>query len=71
MVLRTPMTARQMDIPRLLSIGKTNRQIGKHSDIPKNTVRAHLSAIFKNLGVKTRIEAVLVAVRNKMVTIPV
>ena len=64
MVLRAPMTNRQMDILRLLAIGK-------HLDIAENTVRVHLSAIFKNLGVKTRTEAVFVAVRNGMVTIPV
>ena len=69
MVLRAPMTNRQMDIQRLLAIGKTNRQIGKHLDIAENTVRVHLSAIFKNLGVKTRTEVVFVAVRT--VTIPV
>ena len=71
MVLRAPMTNRQMDILRLLAVGKTNRQIGKHLDIAENTVRVHLSAIFENLGVKTRTEAVFVAVRNGMVTIPV
>ena len=71
MVLRAPMTNRQMDILRLLAIGKTNRQIGKHLDIAENTVRVHLSAIFKNFGVKTRTEAVFVALRNGMVTIPV
>ena len=49
-VLRAPMTNRQMDILRLLAIGKTNRQIGKHLDIAENTVRVHLSAIFKFLG---------------------
>lgn len=66
---RTAMTDRQMDILRLLAVGKTNRQIGKHLDIAENTVRVHLSAIFKNLGVKTRTEAVFVAARNGMVTI--
>ncbi|MEC7676501.1 MAG: LuxR C-terminal-related transcriptional regulator [Pseudomonadota bacterium] len=71
MVLRAPMTNRQMDILRLLAIGKTNRQIGKHLDIAKNTVRVNPSAILKNLGGKTRTEAVFVAVRNGMVTIPV
>ncbi|MED5336934.1 MAG: LuxR C-terminal-related transcriptional regulator [Pseudomonadota bacterium] len=50
MVLRAPMTNRQMDILRLLAVGKTNRQIGKHLDIAENTVRVHLSAIFKFLG---------------------
>ena len=71
MVLRAPMTNRQMDILRLLAIGKTNRQIGKHLDLAENTVHVHLSAIFKNLGGRTRTEAVFVAVRNGMVTIPV
>ena len=66
---RATMTDRQMDILRLLAVGKTNRQIGSQLGIAENTVRVHLSAIFKNLGVKTRTEAVFVAVRNGMVTI--
>ena len=66
---RATMTDRQMDILRLLAVGKTNRQIDSQLDIAENTVRVHLSAIFKNLGVKTRTEAVFVAVRNGMVTI--
>ena len=66
---RATMTDRQIDILRLLAVGKTNRQIGSQLDIAENTVRVHLSAIFKNLGVKTRTEAVFVAVRNGMVTI--
>ena len=66
---RATMTDRQMDILRLLAVGKTNRQIGSQLDIAENTVRVHLSAIFKNLGVKTRTEAVFLAVRNGMVTI--
>ena len=66
---RATMTDRQMDILRLLAVGKTNRQIGSQLDIAENTVRVNLSAIFKNLGVKTRTEAVFVAVRNGMVTI--
>ena len=66
---RATMTDRQMDILRLLAVGKTNRQIGSQLDIAENTVRVNLSAIFKNLGVKTRTEAVFLAVRNGMVTI--
>ena len=42
MVLRAPMTNRQLDILRLLAIGKTNRQVSKHLDIAENTVQAFL-----------------------------
>ena len=60
-----------MDILRLLAIGKSNCQIGKHLDIAENTVRVNLSAIFKNREVKTRNESAFVALRNGMVAIPV
>ena len=69
MVLRAPMTNRQMDTLSTLAIGKTNRQIGKHLDIAEKTVRVHLPAIYKNLRVRTRTEAGFVAARNGMVTI--
>ncbi len=65
---RATMTDRQMDILRLLAVGKTDRQIGSQLGIA-NTARVHLSAIFKNLGVKPSTESVFVDVRNGMVTI--
>lgn len=62
------MTAQQMNTLRFLAVGKTNRQIASQLEIEENTVRINLSAILKNLGVETRIEAVLVALRDGMVT---
>jgi two-component system nitrate/nitrite response regulator NarL len=52
---------RHMDVLTGLAQGKTNKEIARDLDISPFTVRAHLSALFKKLGVSTRSAAVAVA----------
>ncbi|MGO1119111.1 response regulator transcription factor [Rhodovibrionaceae bacterium A322] len=58
--------------PRLVEVlvhlgqGKTNKEIARDLDISPFTVRAHISALFKSLGVSTRAAAAAVAVANDL-----
>lgn len=55
---RTPqLTPRDVEILRLLVLGRTNRQIGSQVHLGPGTVRNHLSRIFRKLGVSSRTEA--------------
>lgn len=54
------LTARQREVLRLLSTGKSNKDIARALEISPFTVRLHVSAILKVLGVGTRTEAALV-----------
>ena len=62
------LTERELGILRLVGKGLSNKQIGKELYISDRTVQAHLSNIFSKLGVSSRTEAVMVAVRNGWIT---
>jgi len=55
---RYGLTAREMDVVRLLCCGRTNREIGECLKIGQATVKTHLIHIFEKLGVETRSAAV-------------
>lgn len=51
------LTARQRDVLKLAVEGKVNKIIARELDISEATVKPHLSASFRALGVKNRTEA--------------
>ena len=55
------LTARQMEVLRLLALGKPNKVIARELGLSEGTVKIHLSAIFRVLDVNNRTEAVLAA----------
>ncbi len=58
------LTEREQDVLRLLAQGKTNKEIAEVLFISDRTVQTHLSNIFSKMGVSTRTEAVLEAIRR-------
>ena len=54
------LSARQREVLGYLLQGKPNKTISTEMDISPNTVKAHLSAIFRTLGARNRTEAVYV-----------
>lgn len=55
------LTAREMEIARLVRDGRTNRQIARALGLSTKTVEAHLSRIFAKLSIPSRtVLAVLV-----------
>lgn len=57
------LTQRQIDTLRLAMQGKANKLIAREMQISEATVKAHLSASFRALGVRNRTEAVFTAAR--------
>ena len=57
------LTERQLAALRLAMQGKANKIIAREMDISEATVKAHLAAAFRALGVRNRTEAVFVAAR--------
>jgi len=55
------LTVRQMEVLRLLAMGKPNKLIARELDLSEGTVKIHLSTIFRVLDVNNRTEAVLAA----------
>ena len=48
---------RQSDVLKLICLGLSNKEIAKVMDLSVSTVRAHVSALFQNLGVSNRTAA--------------
>lgn len=49
------LTAREMEVANLISIGKSNRIIAETLNISERTVKAHLTSIFQKLNVQDRL----------------
>ena len=56
------LTHRERDILGLLSEGRSNRDIAQSLYLSEKTVKAHLAAIFRKLGVVNRTQAAMAAV---------
>jgi DNA-binding NarL/FixJ family response regulator len=61
--LRRVLTERQVDVLRLLSLGKPNKLIARDLGISEGTVKIHLAAIYRALNVRNRTEAVVASQR--------
>jgi DNA-binding NarL/FixJ family response regulator len=55
------LTPAQYKVLCLLRDGLLNKQIGYELDIAEATVKAHITAVFKKLGINNRTQAVLIA----------
>jgi DNA-binding NarL/FixJ family response regulator len=57
------LTRREHEILALLSDGRSNRSIAQNLFLSEKTVKAHLAAIFRKLGVTNRTQAAMMAVQ--------
>lgn len=62
------LTPRQIDVLQLLAQGHSNKAIGNRLTMAENTVRVHVSAIFRFLDVSNRTEAGMAASRMGLIT---
>jgi len=60
------LTSRQRDVVRLLTEGRTMRQIGEVLNISTRTAESHKYEIMRNLGMKTTAELIRYALRSKI-----
>src|SRR5919106_1587518 len=64
------LTQREHDILALLAEGRSNRDIAQRLYLSEKTVKAHLAAIFRKLGVTNRTQAAMMAVQMGVGPIP-
>jgi two-component system NarL family response regulator len=61
------LTDREMEVLRLVARGLNNRDIAKELFISENTVKNHVRNILEKLQIHSRMEAVMIAVREKLI----
>jgi DNA-binding CsgD family transcriptional regulator len=63
----SPLTERQREILQLLAEGKSTDQIADELVLSKTTVRNHIAHVLANLGVHSRVQAIVVASRDGLI----
>jgi DNA-binding NarL/FixJ family response regulator len=63
---RSPLTAREVEVLRLVTLGLTNGQIAAHLSLSPRTVDQHLASIYNRLGVSCRAAATRLAMLNDL-----
>ena len=63
---RFNLSAREIEIIKAMAAGLSNHEIGDKLYISEKTVKAHAHHIFKKMGVKNRIQAVMKARQNNL-----
>jgi two-component system NarL family response regulator len=61
------LSAREIDVLKLMAKGKSNKEIGSALFISEGTVKSHVKAIFAKMNVVSRTEAVATATRRGMI----
>ena len=62
----TELTPREQGVLKLIAAGKSNQEIALALHISESTVEKHLSSIYAKLGVSSRVEAAVYAIRNDL-----
>lgn len=68
--LDEPLSDRELEILRLVATGASNKEIASALVISPNTVKVHLRNIFTKIGVVSRTEATLFAIKHGVVAKP-
>ena len=63
------LTARELETLRLVGAGRANKEIAAELGISERTVRTHVSSILRKLGLTSRTQAALWAVRESVVSV--
>ena len=63
----SPLTAKEKEILSLVAKGSTNDDISKKLNLQESTIKTHLNRVFKKLNVKTRTQAVLLALQMNFI----
>ncbi len=63
------LTDRELEVLKLVAQGLTNRDIGVQLFISENTVKNHVRNILEKLHLHSRMEAVLYAVKEKILDV--
>jgi two-component system, NarL family, response regulator YdfI len=63
------LTAREVEVLRMLAEGVANKEIASRLEISNHTVKFHISSILAKLGASTRTEAVTLGIRKGLISL--
>jgi DNA-binding NarL/FixJ family response regulator len=63
------LTDREVEVLRLVARGRANKEIARELTIVEKTVKTHVSSILAKLGLQSRTQAALFAVKHGLVTV--
>jgi two-component system, NarL family, response regulator LiaR len=63
-----PLTERETEVLRLVAQGQSNKQIARSLNNSEQTIKTHVSRILAKLGVQSRTQATLYAIRTGLVS---
>ena len=64
------LTERELEVLRMVAKGLNNREVAKQLFISENTVKNHVRNILEKLQLHSRMEAVMYAMREKLLDLP-
>ncbi len=65
--MASQLSARELDVLRLIGKGKTNKEIGAELNLAETTVKGHVTGILSKLGVSDRTQATLTAIKRGLI----
>lgn len=68
-IIRPSLTPRELDVLRLVSRGRSNKEMAAAMFISDETVKSHMKSLFQKLGVHDRAEAVGIALQRGLLRI--
>ena len=66
-----PLTPREREVLQQAALGMSNRQIGEQLAIAEQTVKNHLSSAMRKLSLHDRTHAVVLAIGEGLISLPV
>ena len=64
------LTVREVEVLELTAVGLSNREIGQQLFLSEHTILGYMKSIFVKLGVHSRVQAVVVAIGMRIITVP-
>ena len=64
----SPLTAQELELLKMLEAGLSNKEMAQRLGMAEVTIKAHLGRLYRRCGVKTRVQLLAHAMRNRLLS---